>query len=226
VKKFLVLALTLMISLGVASVSLASTVSLDVLSSGEVKVKSNSGSGTPDLSQVSIGIDVPMDKFKFASNISNGAIEGTYTDFDTTSILLKGGYALINNNQIRLDVTGGFYNRERDIYFVHGSHYLGLGELSVNSLIIGFDSKFIIDKHIWIDFNLALGISPKLTESLSGYRDQESDLDSVSLLNLKFNYLFTKVIGASLGYTCETIEFNNSYKEEFSGLTVGAFYKF
>jgi hypothetical protein len=222
VRKILILTLAMTLSFGMISAARAGTVSVDVWSGGEVDT--NLGSYTTDVSQISIGIDLPMDKFKFIGNISSGTVEGANSDLDAAGVLLKGGYSLIDNDQIRIDVIGGFYDRALKIE--DGT----IDIASFYSLIIGFDTTFKLNKNAWVDFSYCLGIDPQLQlqfyehDFVTYYR--VTDLDSISLLNLKLNYLFTEEFGASLGYQSEKIGITNYLDYTFSGLTIGAFYKF
>jgi hypothetical protein len=228
VKKFLTSGLTLALLLGLASISMASTVYLDVLTGGNADVYTTSN----DLSQISLGLDLPLDEFKFTCNLTSGSINdylayNSYRyDIDTASILVKGGYALINDRQLRLDVTGGFYNRTIDWDYLETDRYYDKIETeSFYSLTVGLDAKLKLDRKAWIDFSYSFGLNPQVETEYYLY-STTSDLDSISLLNLKFNYLFTPEFGASLGYNCETIDYEGSYKDKYSGLTVGAFFRF
>ncbi|HEY8464034.1 MAG TPA: hypothetical protein VIM29_08460 [Bacillota bacterium] len=207
-KRILILALTMSLLLSLASMSLAGTAYFDVMTDGEV----DRGFYDDDLSQVTIGLEVPGDTYKFAGSFSNGTIEDNGDDWDTTSLLLKGGYALINDRKLRLDLTGGYYYREED--------YLGY-ERSYRSLLIGFDSKLKIDPRASIDFNFSYGLAPDMDSDL-----YEDDIDSISIWNLKFNYLFTPKFGGSIGYQSETVDLDKSGKDVYSGFTIGAFVKF
>lgn len=225
-KKVLISGLTLVLVLGLASVSMASTVYMDVWSGDYDRGNSY------DLSQISIGLDMPIDDFKFACNLTSGTFRDYpgyhryYYDIDTTSILLKGGYALINDRQLRLDVTAGLYDRviNWDYNDIHGN----LETDSVYSLMLGFDAKLKLNKKAWVDFSYSFGIAPQQEWTYSAYYDEYDllDVDSISLLNCKLNLLLTPEFGVSLGYNCETIDFTSSSKDKYSGVTVGAFYRF
>jgi hypothetical protein len=219
-KKFSILALTLIMMLGLVSVTWASTVSLDVWSGGEVEQNSY----TTDLSQVAIGLEIPINDFKFACNLTSGTILDYkcgyhYYDVDAASFLLKGGYALVNNKKLRLDVTAGFYDR-----VITYDDYDN-DEDSYYSITAGFDAQLKLTQKAWINFSYTYGLAP---QGKNTYYD-DSDLfhiDSISLLNSKFNVLFTRQFGMSLGYHYETIDFDSSYKEKYSSFTLGVFYKF
>lgn len=210
-KKVLVLVLALILTLGLASVSMASTVYLDVMADGKVD------DGTVyDLSQTSIGLDMPQDEFKFGFDYSNGTIDINSYDVDTFSFFLKGGYALIDDKQLRLDVTAGYYDRDLD--FNNGL------ELSSYSFMLGFDAKLNLDKKAWLDFSYSFALAPEVKLSTPNGSDS-GDLDSISLLNCKFNFLLTNEFGGSFGYRSETLE-GGSDEMTFSGFTLGVFYKF
>jgi hypothetical protein len=210
-KKFLTSGLILALVLGLATASPASTVYMDVWNGGEF----DTGSSTKkNLSQIAVGLNIPMNEFKFSCELTDGTIDcyGCKDDFDTSGILLTGGYALVNDRQLRVDITGGFYERTLSFY------YRG-DEKSYYSSMLGFDAKLKLDKKAWLDFNYAFGINPRYH-----YYDY-IDIDSISLLKCKFNYRITREFGAALGYNCETIK-NGSYKNKYSGITLGAFLRF
>lgn len=236
-KKLLVLVLTLGMLIGVTSVSMAAgTVSLDVLTSGNfndddaLSNLTDDSLGDFDLSQTTIGFDIPINNFKIAGSYSSGdyKIKHFNGSFDTSSLMLKGGFAALNSKNVRLDITGGYFTRDLDypleinlnkrVYYKH--------ELSLSSLSIGLDSKFVFQDNMWLDVDFALGINPKDDISYNGSSESEGDLDSLTTLNLKFNYLFTKQFGGSLGYNWEEWKYKNSWKNTFSGLTAGVFFKF
>jgi hypothetical protein len=230
-KKILISGLTLVLVLGLASVSMASTVYMDVMGGGDV----DWGSFSNDLSQVSIGLDMPINEFKFACNLTSGTIDDYlapsrfHYDIDTASILLKGGYALINDRQLRLDVTAGFYDRiiNWDYHEADSEGYYIETE-SFYSLIIGFDAKLKLNKKAWVDFSYSFGLAPQQERTYSNYHGDYDvyDVDSISLLNCKLNLLLTPEFGVSLGYNCETIDFDGTSKDKYSGVTVGAFFRF
>jgi hypothetical protein len=223
-KKILASGLTLALVLGLATAAMASTVYMDVWNGGEIE--QNYYSNTTDVSQIVLGFDVPMDEFKLSCNLTTGSIDGYnrnyhYYDADTSSIFVKGGYALINERQLRVDVTAGFY--DRILTFDSFDNF----EDSYYSLMLGIDAKLRLDKKAWIDFSYAYGISPR-GENTFLDENYPFDVESISLLNCKFNFLLTRELGVSLGYSCEQISFDGYYdKEKFtSGLTLGAFLRF
>jgi hypothetical protein len=217
----LTLCLTVLFILGSASVSLAGTVEMEGWVNGEF----NDGAKV-DLSQIAIGFDMPMDEFKVAGNISAGTINEY--DWDTASILLKGGYALIDSDQIRIDLTGGIYNRVIDFKdYVPSGYYNDYYDKDTYScLLIGIDSKFALTDNMWIDVNYGFGISPQVERNFYYDGPATADLDSIGLFNCKLNVLFTEEIGVSLGYSNETINWDSSAKDTYSGITLGAFYRF
>lgn len=232
-KKFLTLTLSMLLTLGLASVSLANTLYMDILSGGKVDIEEVNE--TCDLSQFGIGIDIPFGDLKLGANITSGVIDdyaydhywSDYLDVDTSSVLLKGGFAVINDREVRLDVTAGFFDR---IIAYDNSRYYD-DEDSFYSLTVGVDAKIKFNKTAWVDFSYAYGLDPR---GKSYYIDYDYDIDdsesfkvdSISITSCKLNLLLTDQIGASIGYSKETIGFDRFDKETYSGLTIGAFYKF
>ncbi|HYH04925.1 MAG TPA: hypothetical protein VEC37_17675 [Bacillota bacterium] len=232
-KKFLALALSMLMTLGLASASLANTLYMDIFSGGEVDIEEFNE--TCDLSQVGIGIDIPFGDLKLGANITSSVIDdyaydsysSDYFDVDTASVLLKGGFALINDRQFRLDVTGGFFDR---IIAYDNSRYYD-EEDSFYSLTVGVDAKIKFNRTAWVDFSYAYGLDPRgkyiNVDYYDDYEEYDSfNVDSISVMSCKLNLLLTDQIGASIGYSKETIGFDRFDKETYSGLTIGAFYKF
>jgi len=209
-KKLLVLTLTLMMLLGLASVSMANTLYFDITNGGEVDLENNSG----DLSQTSIGANITSDDLKFGFDYSSGTVEN---DTDALRLLFKGGHALVDDKQARFDITAGYYNRElsNDYYDEEASFY---------SFLIGFDARINFETNAWVELSYNYGLAPEMELSNdTGYLSQ--DADSLSLLNCKFNYLFSEKLGGSIGYQSEIIDYND-VRLTVSGLTVGLFYNF
>jgi hypothetical protein len=233
-KKILIFSLTLIIMLGLASMAEANTVSLDVWSGGEYEYRTSSNTTVYDLPQASIGLELPGKEFKFACNLSSGTINDYdtdygYADIDTASAFLKGGYALINNQKMRLNLTAGFFDREINWDYLMYSTYLDdyVDSESYYSLTVGFDGKVTLDRKAWINFSYSWGISPQMERTYYYSDDLTADLDSISITDFKFNYLFNRRIGVALGYHCENIEFDlDNNKDKYSSVTLGAFYKF
>jgi hypothetical protein len=224
-KKIILFGLSLILALGLASVTMASTVYIDFTTDGEVDLDSF----TEDFSQIAVGFEMPTDEYKVTCNVTSGTIKNyfsgyDYTDIDTIGVLLKGGYALINNRQTRFDITGGFYGREIkwDYYYYHDTDWKK--EL-LYSFIIGFDARLKLNRKAWVDFSYSLGLAPQ-GEITTFYDSYKYDIDSISLLNCKFNLRLTEEFGASLGYQSETIDLEKNDKMKFAGLTLGVFFKF
>lgn len=231
-KKLFTMALTLALTLGLASVSLANTISVDFLHGGEVDWDTPNNN---DLSQVAVSFEMPFEEFKFGASLSSGIIkdyEGQYydEDIDTASILLKGGYALVNNDDFRLDLTGGFYDRainwnENQV----GNPYVETE--SFYSLTLGVDAKIKFSNKAWLDLSYAFGIDPQCDEDYNHDNNYDPhdietyDLDSISLFNCKFNFLFNPHFGGSVGYNSEISEEGN-HTITFSGFTSGIFVRF
>lgn len=222
-KKLISLVLTVILTLGLTTAALAATASLDILTDGKV----DSSYSKDDLSQVTLGVDIPLDDFKISCNLNGGQIkEGKFGfDYDTASIYVKGGYALINDPQLRLDVTGGFYDRQTEAYDSANNKY---PTLSQYAFMVGLDAKVMIHEQAWIDFSYGYGVDPQFDVKYSGphytYYDTY-DLESISVLSCKFNVLLTEQLGVAVGYTTETIDFKDT-KDDYCGLTLGGFIKF
>jgi hypothetical protein len=218
VKKLFTLGLTLALVLGLASVSMAGTLSLDVIGAGDVDWDNYS----EDFSQIAVGLDIPVNEFKLSCDLSTGTVESNGYDYDTTGILLKGGYNVINERQLRLDLTAGFYDRKInwDYYWDEPTN-----TTSYYSFIVGFDAKLKLDRKAWVDFKYSYGISPHCDNEDWGETYSYS-VDSLSIFDCKFNLLLNPEFGVSLGYHNEIIDYEYLDHETFSGVTIGAFFRF
>jgi hypothetical protein len=214
---------------------LASTVSLDFWNGGESEYRNSANTKVYDLPQTSIGFDFTRKEYKLALNLSSGTLNDYYDtyyedyhDIDTASILLEGGYALINNKRVRLDLTAGIFNREINWNYIMYSWDMheDVDTESYYSLTVGFDAKVTLDRRAWLDFSYSWGINPRGKRTYEYSDALTIDLESISITNFKFNYLLNRRFGVALGYSCENIELDLDEKYKYSGVTLGAFYKF
>jgi hypothetical protein len=233
-KKLFSLLFAMLLMAGLTTETLAGTVSLDLFSGGEYEYRSSSGTSIYDLPQTAISLDVPGREFKFACTLTSGTINDYdtdygYADVDTASIFLKGGYALINKKRVRLDLTAGFFTREISWDYLLYSTILhdDIDHDSFYSFTIGFDAKVALNRRAWFDCSYSLGVHPQKERTYFISDSVTGDLDSISVTNFKFNYLFNRRIGLALGYYCENIDFNPyNNKDKYSSVTLGAFYRF
>lgn len=216
-KKLLIPAIALCMVMGFSAVSMAATLSMDILGGGEL----DDGSEPYDLSEVAVGFEFPNRDFKFAGKVTSGTYDDLTENLDTASVLLKGGVALVNDRQLRLDLIGGLYSRATDMYHLP----YGYTTQTYSSLMVGFDARIKLDKRAWIDFSYAFGVNPQMDIDDGDYI-YNYDLDALSLLNFKFNMLIAPRFGVSFGYTSDTIDYEGSPKDTYSGLTLGGFVRF
>jgi hypothetical protein len=232
-KKLYGFAITLLLIMGLAPAALAGTVSLDIWTGGEYEYRSSGATTTYDLPQIALGVEIPGTKYKFACNLNSGIITDYDTDYGyenlgTASILLKGGYALINRKKIRLDLTAGFFNRQINfdylIYSTTRHDYVDIE--SYYSLTAGLDAKVMLNQKAWLDCSYSMGIYPRAERTYFYKNSVITNLDSISITNFKLNYLLNRRIGVALGYYCENIEFDHNDQDQYSNVTFGGFFKF
>jgi hypothetical protein len=233
-KKLLCLLFTFNLILGLTTMTLAGTITLDVWGGGEYEYRTSDSATIHDLPQISLGLEFPAKLYKFAVNISDGKINDYQTDYgyadlDTASILLKGGYALVNNKKIRFDLTAGLFDREINYDYLVYSSVLDdyIDTESYYSLTVGLDAKIVLDKRAWLELSYSWGIWPQKERTYYYSKPLTGDLDSIAVINIKFNYLCNRRLGVALGYYCENIEFDlYNNKDKYSSVKLGAFWRF
>jgi len=173
------------------------------MTSGDAKY----GDANDDLSQVTFGLTVPLNnKVEFNGEISKGDIED-YTD--TTTFKLKGDYRIYQTKTVRLDLSGGYYQRTEDI-----------DDYKISSLMVGIDGRIKLDKKLSVYSGLSFGLMPE-----EEWDRGEGDVNSLYLFHLKFNYQLNPKFGISAGYFNESFE-SDRQDIRYNGLTAGVFFRF
>jgi hypothetical protein len=173
------------------------------LTSGDAKY----GDYSHDLSQYTFGLTIPLNnKVEFNGEFCKGEIED---DNDTTTFKLKGDYRIYQNRTTRLDLSGGYYQRNED-----------WGDYKVSSLMVGIDGRFIINKKLSVYSGLSVGLLPK-----EEWDTGDGDLNSLYLFHVKLNYMLNSRFGISGGYFSESFE--SDWRDvRYNGLTAGVFVRF
>jgi hypothetical protein len=216
-KRVMVGTLTMIMVLMLASCTFAvTTFSLNTLLDG----KSENGGYNYDLSQWTLGLNVPLNKkLTLSADLLNGEIERNGATGDTSGYKLKGAYQVFSDSKVCLALTGGLYRRDLELPYY--------ADYTVSSLTFGVDGQLKLDQKAWLHFGLALGLlsDEKLDEYYGSY--YKGDPSSLVLFNLKLNYLINKQFGLSLGYVSESYDSDLLIRgNSHTGLNGGAFFRF
>lgn len=198
------------------TVAMANTVYLDYMPNGDIE----DGFGVPfeESTQYNYGFDLVFNNFKINAEYfsANAGIKGTSLEYDIKGYDLKTGYVFINNDSTKIAVTLGYSNRDLDP--------LTSPYKSLSSFSMGFDTEFLFNENLLIDFGIAYSFKGDLKPS------GILPIDDVDLFayKLRFTYLFSESVGVSLGYRYEIVEPEILPFElyETKGLTAGFVYKF
>lgn len=221
-KKIAVLILTAVLLLAFTGSSLANSVYLDYLIEGETKT--DPGSAKFDSEKISLGGNFRFnDTWSVGGEFATGKIKlNNRSDADITSYKIKGGFAVINDEGIRVDLTAGYYRNEWDY-----DTKAGIGDLdsidSYDSYLVGADAEFNLSNNLVINAGIEYGISGKCKLENGG----DLDLDSLLTYKIGISYYFTEAIGLSLGYRSTAFELKDSDdKITTSGCIAGVTYRF
>ncbi|HEY8464035.1 MAG TPA: hypothetical protein VIM29_08465 [Bacillota bacterium] len=219
-KKLIIPVLTMISLLMLASSTLAvNTFSVNTFFNGNTEL----GNTDYDLSQLTFGLTVPLDKkVSIGAELASGDIERYSAYGDTFSYRIKGAYNILADRKFKLDLTGGVYHRSFE--YPHDWSY---SDYEINSLFVGVDGRLLLDPKAWIDLGLAIGLLPDEKLDLYTGQHRKGNPDSLVLFNFKFNYLLNKQLGLTVGYTSETY---NSERlapgNSHTGLSLSGFYRF
>ncbi|HYH04945.1 MAG TPA: hypothetical protein VEC37_17775 [Bacillota bacterium] len=179
-----------------------------------------------DWKQYMITADVPLDKFKFGFEANYGEIElDEATDLVTEYLTykIKGGLAVINSEQARFDLTGGYYKSD---YETEDINYT----INHESLFLGVDLRLMLSERVWLDASYLRGMNPVVKTDFAGAHNK-TDMDNLESTNVRINFLLTEDTALSFGYMCEDLRSNASYAAaetnfKNKGYTVGLAYRF
>ena len=90
------------------------------------------------------GVEVPIKRAKIAMELSNGKLALFDKGYDTSSLELKGGYAIIDKKKIHLDATLEYYQ-------------FSIKDHDFDSILAGIDFQFNFLKHFSVKSSLGLG---------------------------------------------------------------------
>jgi len=139
---------------------------------------------------------------------------------EITTYNIKGGYNVIDNKDLRLDLSAGYYNDNEK----YRAREMDICDLEFESIFLGADALFNITKNITVSAGFEYGISGEVTAKVDNIKETD-DLDSLFNYKVGFNYYLTKQLGISLGYRSSSYEVDDG-KTTSSGVTTGVTYKF
>lgn len=178
-----------------------------------------------DWKQYMLTADIPLDNFKFGFEANYGEIE-LYDTIDSLTeyltYMIKGGLAVINSEQARLELTGGYYKSDfenEDINYT----------INHESLFLGVDLRLMLSERVWIDANYLRGMNPVVKTEYGRLHDK-ADMDNLESTKVRINFMLTEDTGLSFGYrrddlksTADTVALTNF---ENKGYTIGLVYRF
>jgi hypothetical protein len=197
------------------------------LYSGGVLVSSDTQTSKSDLSGTIIGFEVPFGRFKIAGDYG---VNLEFQDKDTKDksdlslTNIKAGYCLIDNDRFLLNgIVGSTIMNVKDD---------SGNETEINGIQVGLDGVYYLSERASIEGSIDQSVST--TASVSGVDDSNIDSAGFTEYKLKFNYLFTEKLGASLGYMAvnssikagDSVNFNAKETMNLSTITLGIYYRF
>jgi len=201
-KKIIVLALAAMLVFGLGTSVFAGAVYLDY------GISNKDNQPKQDItSPIFFGVDAPVgSNWKVGVDYENAKYKKDNLDFNTE--LYKVGYALVNSDSTKVDLTLGWL--KDNIEYSHGFY----------SYPIGLDCIFNLSEKADIKFNVDYGFSGKF-----GSGTGSADLASALLAKIKFDYYFSNV-GLGLGYYSNAFKPKDLTTATDDGFTLGVVYKF
>jgi hypothetical protein len=212
-KQIWVLALTAVMMLSCSITAHAGSVYLDYALNNSVE-NSWAGNPNPTSSGFLVGVEAPIDNWKIAFDYFSGQDkQNTAKICDDAYYTVKGGYALINNHQTRIDLTLGYYDRTFDnLMGSNGEAY---------SYLIGLDTLFNVTPRSAFGFDFGYGISGK-----DKYNAVQYDLKPMLLYILRYNYFFAENLGFDIAYRGVQLTDKANNKANTTGFSAGILYRF
>jgi len=221
-KKIAVLIFSTLMLFVIATSSLANSVSLGYLVNGECKTEGGAGRFTHDAMKIVLGGNYQInDKFIISSELTVCEIDASHfggNTYDDFSYKLKGSYAIYQNDQVSFELSAGYLYLESVTQQVDSEH-------EYTSFTLGTDVTFYLAKKINISAGFEYGISPDSEFRLYDLK-QDNDVDSLINYQMNCNYLITKQVSLSLGYSSSCWEFKDGDKVTQSGIITSVTYKF
>jgi hypothetical protein len=216
-QKLFIPALTMILALTTASCAWASNT---ILVSPLISVDSEIGNYNYNLSQLNVGLTVPLNtKITAGLDLATGEISHNGYDGDISSYRIKGSYKLYAGPKASLDIAGSYYHRNLEIP-EYADYY-------VSSPTLGLDGRYKFSPKAWVDLGLAMGLSSNEELDLFAGRDYKGDPNSLLLLNLKFSYLLNQQLGVMAGYTSESCDSQLLYQGHYyRGFFAGGLFRF
>lgn len=221
-KKIAVVFLFAMMLFGIVVSASANSVSLGYLVNGKCKTVGEDGNNTFDAKNIILGGNLEVNnKLGISAELTDGDLDKTDvggSNYDNFSYKLKGSYSMLKNKLVRLDLSFGYFYRKWDAKQVDFEH-------EATSFILGTDATFKLAENMNMTAVFEYGLSP---DGESRYYQFKRNIEMDSLINyqVKFNYLFTKHVGLSLGYRSSCWESKDDDNDTIGGIETGLTYKF
>jgi hypothetical protein len=220
-KRFLSLTLLTLLTVGITHNALAITNCSTIIYEAAPGEQTDYIGEQYDLIQYAISADIPLDNFKLGFDCTYSLLKNdSRKEYKCYAYKLKGGLALANTDQVRLDLIGGyFYGQFRP------DDIPGNDKITYDSMIVGLDAKLALSERVWMNASYAYGINPQV--STDGSKDRE--LDQLFFANVRLNFQFLEDTGLSVGYRWETIKDAVSASNcdiQNTGYTIGLSYIF
>lgn len=147
--------------------------------------------------------------------IGNGIVEDKITTYT-----IKGSYAVVDNKDLRLDLSAGYYiDNEKYSAERIGYHT----ESEFESYFLGAEALFNLTNKLTVSAGFEYGLLGTATAKINNTRETE-DLESLLNYKVAFIYYLANHLGLSLGYRSSSCEVDDG-KTTTSGLTLGVTYK-
>jgi hypothetical protein len=187
-----------MMVFAIAAGSLAHSVSSGYLVNGKDKISLRNGEGKCDAKNIILGGNFDInDQLSLSGEFTDCDLEGGDFDgltIDNSSYKLKGNYAILQNKQVRLDLSAGYLYRKASFQVEN----LNV-KLEGKTLFLGPNIIFNLAENTTLAAGFEYGLTPDGEISAMG-QSTDVDIDSVLNYQVDFNYYITKQIGLSLGY--------------------------
>jgi hypothetical protein len=220
-KRFLSLFLLTLLLAGITNQSLAISDCNTIIYEAALGEETNYQQKQYDLTQYAISADIPLDNFKIGLDCSYSLLEDdSVKTYESYAYKLKGGLAITNTDEVRLDLTGGYLNNQYRSKTNHNA-----SKITYKSMIVGLDGRVALSEHVWVNANYVYGVNPRITTASSTDRE----LDQLWMANVRLNFQFLEDTGLSVGYRWENIKNDVSlskYNIDNKGYTIGLTYLF
>lgn len=212
-KKLLLAVILLTIATSfIGSPSMAAVIYFDPMVGGSRAIEINPYSVTGDAAQHIVGLEIPVDKFKVGVEYFQGTLAGEAElgteDSDFDGFELKGGFNIINNPELKVDLIATEFNQEYQNPAVE-----------VEGTLVGADLTYRFSNKTFFNGSISQSINAE-------YGGLEA-----SILNYRFKLIqmLNRNVAVAAGYRYYTIDVGNwLFDQKFttSGPVVSVSYDF